>query len=57
MDYKNLFSAALQFLNRTDLKGAETEAMTQIKYVMTQIVNGELEVVEKKNDGKPKDTK
>lgn len=56
MDYKNLFNAALQFLNRTDLKGAETEAMTQVKYVCTQIVNGELEIKEK-NDGKPKDLK
>lgn len=46
MDYKNLFTAALQFINRVDLKGAEAEAMTQVKYAFNQIVNGELEVKE-----------
>lgn len=56
MDYKNIFNAALQFLTRTDLKGSEAEAMTQIKYIMTQIVNGELEIKEK-TDGKSKDSK
>lgn len=56
MDYKNLMSAALQFLTRTDLKGSEAEAMAQIKYVVSQIINGELEIKEK-IDGKSKDSK
>ena len=48
MEYKNLFAAAIQFLNRSDLKGSEAEAMAQIKNVFNQIINDELEIKEKK---------